>query len=91
MLQLPAAQPLQKPPNRGRSSNRRRASNSRQTSNSGKVPSIVTDRQAAVAIEYALIGSLVAVIAIGGLTLFGDSASGLWTWLTGELTPAMTP
>jgi Flp pilus assembly pilin Flp len=37
------------------------------------------DRSAAVILEYALIGALVAVIAIGAVTLFATSATDVWT------------
>ena len=51
---------------------------------------LIADRRGAVAIEYALIGGMTAVIAITGLTMFGDSATGLWVWVSGELTDAMS-
>jgi Flp pilus assembly pilin Flp len=51
---------------------------------------LVADRRGAIAIEYAILGALVAVLAIAGLGLFGDSASGLWGWLSGEINGAMT-
>jgi Flp pilus assembly pilin Flp len=51
---------------------------------------LITDRCGAVAIEYAIMGALVAVLAIAGLGLYGDSASGLWGWLSGEINGAMT-
>ncbi len=51
---------------------------------------LAADSRGAVAIEYALIAGMTAVIAITGLSLFGDSASGLWAWISGELTDAMT-
>ncbi len=36
------------------------------------------DRAAAVAIEYALLGALVAILAITGMLAFGEAANGLW-------------
>jgi Flp pilus assembly pilin Flp len=41
-------------------------------------PAVHADRRGAVAIEYALLGSMVAIVAIGGLMLLGDSTTGLW-------------
>ncbi len=52
---------------------------------------VIADRQAAVAVEYAILGGLMALIAIASFSFFGDSASGLWSWLSGELGEAMTP
>lgn len=51
---------------------------------------LMADSRGAVAIEYALIAGMTAIIAITGLTLFGDSATGLWAWVSGELTDAMS-
>lgn len=51
---------------------------------------VIADRRAAVAVEYAILGALMTLIAIGGFTLFGDAAEGLWRWLSGELVDAMT-
>jgi len=51
---------------------------------------LLSDERGAVVIEYALIASMTAVIAIAGLILFGDSATGLWAWVSGELTDAMS-
>lgn len=41
-------------------------------------PALHADRLGATAIEYALLAAMVAIIAIGGLVLVGDSATGLW-------------
>ncbi len=47
------------------------------------------DRRGAVAIEYALIGAMVAIIAIGSLALLGDSATGLWATIGNEVGAAI--
>jgi Flp pilus assembly pilin Flp len=51
---------------------------------------MLADSRGTVAIEYALIGGMTAVIAIAGMTMFGDSATGLWAWVGGELSGAMS-
>lgn len=47
------------------------------------------DRRAATAIEYALLGSLVAVGCIGALLAFADSRDGMWTRMAELLVAAM--
>lgn len=47
------------------------------------------DRRGAVAIEYALLGAMVAIIAIGSLALLGDSATGLWGTVGNEVGAAI--
>ena len=54
-------------------------------------PTFLADRAAAVAIEYALVGSVMALVAIASVTLFGDAASGVWAWVSGQLVAAMPP
>ena len=55
------------------------------------VPAVLADRAAAVAIEYALLGSVMALVAIASVTLFGDAATGLLAWVSGQLVSAMPP
>jgi Flp pilus assembly pilin Flp len=50
----------------------------------------LADSRGQVAIEYTMIAAMTAVIAIGALTLFGDRANGVWAWISGEVTEAMT-
>lgn len=50
---------------------------------------LLRDRQAATAIEYALLGSLVAVGCITALIAFADSRDGMWTQMAGLLVAAM--
>lgn len=52
-------------------------------------PAVLADRRGAVAMEYALLGSMVAVIAIGALLLFGEPATGLWGTVGAEVGAAM--
>ena len=52
---------------------------------------LVTDRGAAVAVEYAILGGMMALIAMASFGFFGDSATGLWIWVSGTLTEAMSP
>ncbi len=52
---------------------------------------LMSDEGAAVAVEYAILGGLMALIAIGSFSAFGDSATGLWAWISGDLSAAMTP
>ena len=52
-------------------------------------PAVHGDRRGAVAIEYALLGSMVAIIAIGSLVLLSDSATGLWGTVGGEVGAAI--
>jgi Flp pilus assembly pilin Flp len=59
--------------------------------NMGLTRGAIADRRATVAVEYAILGGLMALIAISSFTFFGDSASGLWSWLGGELGDAMGP
>ena len=58
--------------------------------NTGFAQGVIANRQATVAVEYAILGGLMALIAIASFTLFGDSASGLWSWISGEVGEAMT-
>ena len=51
---------------------------------------LLADCRGTVAVEYALIAGMTAIIAIAGMTMFGDSATGLWAWVSGELTDAMS-
>lgn len=51
---------------------------------------LTADDRGAVAIEYALLASMTTVVAIAGFAFFGESARGLWTWIGGELTDALT-
>lgn len=53
------------------------------------VSSVVDDRRAATAIEYALLGSLVAVGCIAALLAFADSRDGMWTRMAELLVAAM--
>lgn len=48
------------------------------------------DRQGTTAIEYALLGSLVAVGCIVALHAFGDSRDGMWTHMAELLIAAMS-
>jgi Flp pilus assembly pilin Flp len=50
----------------------------------------LADSRGTVAIEYALIAGMTAIIAIAGMTMFGDSATGLWAWVSGEFSDAMS-
>jgi Flp pilus assembly pilin Flp len=50
---------------------------------------LLADRRASTAIEYALLGSLVAVGCIAALYAFADSRDGMWTRLAGLLVAAM--
>jgi|DewCreStandDraft_4_1066084.scaffolds.fasta_scaffold00080_144 Flp pilus assembly pilin Flp len=50
---------------------------------------LLDDRRAATAIEYALLGSLVAVGCIAALLAFADSRDGLWTRAAELLVAAM--
>lgn len=52
-------------------------------------PAMRADRHGAVAIEYALLGSMVAIIAIGSLVLLSDSATGLWGTVGAEVGAAI--
>jgi Flp pilus assembly pilin Flp len=52
-------------------------------------PAMRADRRGAVAIEYALLGSMVAIIAIGSLVLLSDSATGLWGTVGDEVGAAI--
>ena len=47
------------------------------------------DRRGAVALEYALLAAMVAIIAIGSLALLGDSATGLWGTVGNEVGAAI--
>lgn len=51
--------------------------------------SIGSDRSAAVVLEYALIVALVAVIAIGAVVLFANSATNVWTNVGQEVGDAL--
>jgi Flp pilus assembly pilin Flp len=51
---------------------------------------LISDDGATVAVEYAVLGGLMALIAIGSFTVFGEAVSGLWIWLSGDLGEAMT-
>ncbi len=50
---------------------------------------LLDDRRAATAVEYALLGSLVAVGCIAALLAFGDSRDGMWTRMAEHLVAAM--
>jgi Flp pilus assembly pilin Flp len=50
---------------------------------------LLVDRRASTAIEYALLGSLVAVGCITALVAFGSSRDGLWTRMADLLVGAM--
>lgn len=52
-------------------------------------PALSEDRLGATAIEYALLGAMVAIIAIGGLVLMGDSATGIWVTVGDEVGTAI--
>lgn len=52
-------------------------------------PALWADRLGATAIEYALLGAMVAILAIGGLVLVGDSATGLWFTVGDEVGTAI--
>lgn len=67
-----------------------RASRLQQPPKTRLLQSLLADSRGTVAIEYALIGGMTAIIAIAGMTMFGDSAAGLWAWVGGEITDAMS-
>lgn len=46
------------------------------------------DEEGATAIEYGLIAALIAVVAIGGMTLVGDNLKATFNKVAGELTQA---
>lgn len=46
------------------------------------------DRSGEVVIEYALIGAMAAIIAIGAFTLFAESAVGVWNTISTAITSA---
>ena len=50
------------------------------------LPVFVRDDRGATAIEYGLIGALIAVIAIVGMTTFGSSLSGLFNYTANRAT-----
>lgn len=47
------------------------------------------EQSGAVVIEYALVASLVAIMAIGALILFADSATSVWTGVGQEVGNAL--
>jgi pilus assembly protein Flp/PilA len=52
--------------------------------------SFVADERAATAIEYGLIAALLAVTAIAGMTMFGNSLSGLYNYVSNRSANAMS-
>ncbi len=50
---------------------------------------LLCDRAGAVVLEYALIGGLVAVMAIGALLLFTNSTTAVWTTIAQEIGGAL--
>lgn len=50
---------------------------------------LLRDRAGAVVLEYALIGGLVAVMAIGALLLFTSSTTAVWTTIAQEIGGAL--
>jgi len=50
------------------------------------LPGLLRDDRGATAIEYGLIAALIAVIAIGGMTVFGSSLSGLFNYTANKAT-----
>lgn len=55
----------------------------------GSLRALARDASAAVVLEYALIGALVAVMAIGAFTLFATSATDVWTDVGREVGTAL--
>lgn len=55
----------------------------------GLLGALREDRRATTAIEYALLGSLLAVGCIVALRAFADSRDGMWTRMAGLLVSAM--
>lgn len=52
-------------------------------------PRLATDESGAVVLEYAMIGALVAVMAIGAVVLFAGSATNVWTGVGQEVGSAL--
>jgi Flp pilus assembly pilin Flp len=50
---------------------------------------VLADRSGAVVLEYALIGGLVAIMAISALTLFAGSTTGVWAVIAQEINSAL--
>lgn len=53
-----------------------------------KLPAAFRNQRGATMIEYALIAALIAVAAIGTMTLLGDGLNAIFTDITGELASA---
>jgi Flp pilus assembly pilin Flp len=47
------------------------------------------DETAATSIEYALIGTLIAIAIFASLNTFADSLSAVWTYVADNVDPAM--
>ena len=55
------------------------------------VRSFLTDESGVTAIEYGLLGALLAVAAVGGITLVGDRVLQMYTYISAEVSAALAP
>jgi pilus assembly protein Flp/PilA len=53
------------------------------------ISQLVKDESGTTAIEYGLIGALITVVCIGGMTLVGAQLQGVYNAVTTAITPAL--
>jgi pilus assembly protein Flp/PilA len=53
------------------------------------ISQLVKDESGTTAIEYGLIGTLITVVCIGGMTLVGAQLQGVYNAVTTAITPAL--
>lgn len=51
----------------------------------------ISDTAGTTAIEYSLIGALISVVCIAGMTLVGNGLTGVYAAVTAAVIPALTP